>query len=368
MLTASDVPTNPTDPMLADKFVAITVKREYRLLRNAADKYKASSPLAPPKAMVMAEKPNPSQPVVFLRGNPNNPGDKVPRQMPAVVAGPDRKPFPNGSGRLDLANAIADPANPLTTRVIANRVWGHLLGKGLVPTPSDFGVRTDPPTHPELLDWLAKRFVEDGWSTKKLIRRIVLSTAYRQSSEASAKALVVDPENKLVSHVNRKRFDFEALRDGLLNAAGRLDPAVYGRSIDLFAKPYTTRRTVYGFVDRQNLSGTFRTFDFASPDQHTPLRFQTTVPQQALFLMNSPFVAEQARAVLERPEVAFAFGPADRIGRVYRTVLARNPSTEELAMAKAFVESVPSVDGSKLDGWELFAQVLLLSNEFAFVD
>jgi len=368
VLTGQDVPTNPTDPMLADKFVAIIVKKEYRLLRNAADKFRSSSPNAPPKAMVLTENANPSQPVVFLRGNPNNPGPRVPRQMPSVVAGPNRKPFTTGSGRLELANAIASAENPLTARVYVNRVWGHLLGQPLVNTPSDFGTRSDLPTHPELLDWLAKRFVEDGWSTKKTIRRILLSSAYTQSSEATPKAVQVDPENQLLSHMNRKRFDFEALRDGLLNVSGRLSPEVYGKSVDLFAKPFTTRRTVYGFVDRQNLAGTFRTFDFASPDQHTPQRFLTTVPQQALFLMNSPFVAEQAKAVIARSDVASVTDSQERVVRVYQAVLARQPTTEEAALACEFVASVSKPEFGKLTGWELLAQVLLLSNEFAFVD
>ncbi len=368
ILSGPDVPTNPTDPALANKFVAILVKKEYRLLRNAADKFKTTSPNAPPKAMVLAENANPPQQVVFLRGNPGNPGPKVPRQMPAIVAGPNRKPFATGSGRLELANAIASAENPLTARVYVNRVWGYLIGQGLVPTPSDFGVRTEPPTHPELLDWLAKRFVEDGWSTKKLMRRILVSSTYAQSSAATPKATQLDPENRLLAHMNRKRFDFEALRDGLLHVGGRLSPEVYGKSVDLFAKPFTTRRTVYGFVDRQNLAGTFRTFDFASPDQHTPQRFLTTVPQQALFLMNSPFVAVQAKAVIARPDVAFAFGPNDRVNRVYRAVLARPPTAEEAAMAREFVASVPTPESGKLTGWELLAQVLLLSNEFAFVD
>ena len=251
--------------------------------------------------MAVQDAPAQTQTVVFLRGNPANRGPKVPRQFPAVIAGPNRKPFTDGSGRLDLAKAIASPDNPLTARVYVNRIWAHLFGQGLVRTPSDFGTRSDPPTHPELLDWLATRFVQDGWSTKKLIRRIVLSDAYQQSSVTNADIYRLDPENRFLTHQGRKRLEFEPLRDSLLAAAGRLDPTVFGKSVDLFKEAAPTRRAVYGYIDRQNLPGTFRAFDLASPDQHAPQRFQTTVPQQALYLMNSPFLDDQANAVAARP-------------------------------------------------------------------
>ena len=228
--------------------------------------------------------------------------------------GPNRKPFTNGSGRLDLAKAIADPKNPLTARVFVNRVWMHHFGKGLVGTPSDFGVRCDPPTHPELLDYLADRFVKDGWSVKKLHRLILLSDTYRQRSDDRPECVKVDPENRLLWKFNRQRLDFEAMRDSMLAVAGRLDVTIGGPAVDLLAQPFVPRRTVYGFIDRQNLPGLFRTFDFASPDTHAPQRYTTTVPQQALFLMNSPFAVQQAKAIAARPEVAehFATGAADR--------------------------------------------------------
>jgi hypothetical protein len=356
--------TTVLDPTDADKLVEIAVKKEFRKLRNAAAEFRASSPLSPPRAMAVVDAPAQTQTVVFLRGNPNNRGPKVPKQFPAAISGPDRKPFTDGSGRLELAKAIAAPDNPLTARVYVNRVWGHLFGFGLVRTPSDFGTRCDPPTHPELLDWLAARFVQDGWSTKKLIRRIVLSDAYQQSSVASADIFRTDPENRALSHQTRRRLEFEPLRDSLLTAAGRLDPAVGGKSVDLFAAPAPTRRAVYGYIDRQNLPGTFRAFDLASPDQHAPQRFQTTVPQQALYLMNSAFVAEQAKAVAARAD------GKDDVAKVtshYRAVLSRNPTPEETALAVEFVKDGSTAAG-KLKPWEQLAQVLLLSNEFAVVD
>jgi hypothetical protein len=336
-------------------------------LQRRIDELKATSPVAPPRAMVVTDASRPTQPVVFLRGNPNNPGPAVPRQAPLVVSGAIRKPFTDGSGRLELAKAIASPDNPLTARVFVNRVWGYHFGRGLVATPSDFGTRSDLPTHPELLDWLAKRFVEDGWSVKALHKRIMLSAAYQQASSAPSPA---DPENRLLGRQSRKRLDFEAVRDGMLAAGGKLDRTPYGRSVDLFARPYPTRRAVYGFVDRQNLPGTLRSFDFASPDGHSPGRFLTTVPQQALFLLNSPFVAEQAKAVAGRPEVAWAFDPGRKVRGIYRAVLGRDPTADEAALAKEFVTEAGAVKptAGQLGPWELFAQVLLLSNEFAFVD
>ncbi|OWK47071.1 PSD1 and planctomycete cytochrome C domain-containing protein [Fimbriiglobus ruber] len=354
------------------------VKRPERLLtrldRNAftalqkqIDAFKTKSPVAPPRAMVLNDGA-PFEPYVFLRGNQGSHGPKVPRQFLQVAAGPVRKPFKDGSGRLELARAIASPDNPLTARVFVNRVWMYHFGKPLVSTPSDFGTRSDAPTHPELLDWLAKRFVEDGWSIKALHKRMMLSAAYQRASDVSPALLAADPENRLLGHANRQRADFEALRDSVLVVARKLDPTAYGHPVDLFKAPYTGRRSVYGYVDRQNLPGTFRAFDFASPDHHSPQRFQTTVPQQALFLMNSPFMAEQARAVAARADVVGVTEPGERVIQTYRAVLGRNPTGEEVNRAKAFVAAAEKPAAGQLGPWELLSQVLLMSNEFAFVD
>ncbi|HET6572986.1 MAG TPA: PSD1 and planctomycete cytochrome C domain-containing protein [Fimbriiglobus sp.] len=345
-------------------------RNESDRLKKKIDQFRANSPAAPPRAMAVADAPRPTEPVVFLRGNPNNRGPRVPRRMPAVVAGPNREPFTDGSGRLELARAIASPANPLTARVFVNRVWMHHFGRPLVNTPSDFGTRSDPPTHPLLLDWLAARFVEDGWSVKKLHKRMMLSAAYQQASDNRPELAQADPESRLLGRANRKRADFEAMRDGLLAVSGKLDRTLYGRSVDLFKRPYTTRRSVYAFIDRQNLPGTLRAFDFPSPDMHSPQRPVTTVPQQALFLMNSPFAAEQARGVVARRDVAWTPSAAERVKRIYRAVLSRDPSADEVKLAREFVVAAGKVKpaAGRLGPWELFAQVLLLSNEFAFVD
>jgi hypothetical protein len=335
---------------------------DLRALKRKVDEWRAKSPVAPPRAMVMTDG-SPSQPVVFLRGNPNNRGPQVPRQFPELLTGPGRKAFTDGSGRLEMARAIADPKNPLTARVMVNRVWGHLFGQGLVRTPSDLGVRCDPPTHPELLDWLSARFVESGWSVKGLNRLIVLSDAYRQSSAVPEEMAKQDPENRLLARMTRKRLTFEGLRDGLLRSSGRLDLAIGGRSVDLFKEPFVARRAVYGFIDRQNLPGTFRSFDFALPDTHAPQRFTTTVPQQALFLMNSPFAIEQAKSL-----AAMTSSPdsTKRVEELYRLAFARKPTAEEMSTAAAFVATPDPT--AKASPWEQLAQVLLASNEFAFVD
>jgi hypothetical protein len=341
-------------------------------LQKKVDAHKANAAGAPPRAMILADRPAPVEPRVFLRGNPNNPGPKVPRQFLEVLAGDKRQPFKDGSGRLELARAIASADNPLTARVIVNRLWLHHFGTGLVTAPSNFGVRTEPPSNPELLDWLAARFVEDGWSLKKLHKLMVLSRTYRASSAANAQAVSTDPDNRLFARANRRRLDFEAMRDALLAAGGNLDVKVGGPPVDILARPFATRRTLYGFIDRQNLPGLFRTFDFASPDASSPQRYQTTVPQQALFLLNSPFVSLQARALTRRPELADITDPAAKVRGLYRIVYARDAEEEEVRTGLQFVTTtakMPLASASvALTPWERYAQVLLLANEFAFVD
>jgi hypothetical protein len=295
-----------------------------------------------PSPLRLVDAETPSEPVVFIRGNSGSRGQPVPRQFLRVLAGDARRPFQQGSGRLELAQAISSPKNPLTARVLVNRVWVHLFGRGLVRTPSDFGTRSDPPSHPDLLDYLAASFIEDGWSIKRLIRRIVLSRTYRQASSGDPAGEQLDPENRLLWRMNRRRVDLEAMRDSVLAVSGQLDKTVGGPSVRLTTQPFATRRTVYGFIDRQNLPGMFRTFDFASPDTHAPGRFTTTVPQQALFLMNSPFVQEQAEHLVARPDVAGVEDQAQRVRQLYRIVHARDPSPEETALGLEFIGDIQS--------------------------
>jgi hypothetical protein len=368
-------PSFPTNIPLEEIETAFTRddRNKFNEIRKRRDELMATHPGAPSRAMVMRDRPSPVQPVILKRGNPAMPGAAVPRQFLLAVAGEGRQPFNDGSGRLELAKVIASKGNPFTARVFVNRVWMHLFEEGIVHTPSDFGVRGERPTHPELLDFLASRFVNDGWSTKKLIKSIVLSAAYQQSSVASTKALAADPENRWLSRQNRKRLDFEAMRDALLAASGQIDLTLGGRPVDLLAQPFTKRRTIYGFVDRQNLPNMFRAFDFASPDQHAPMRFNNTVPQQALFMLNSPFVIERAKALAAR--VADQSSPEMRVRGLYRAALAREPSSDEVKLAMSFVDgetalasSLASSAKAGLSPWDKLAQVLLQTNEFAFVD
>jgi mono/diheme cytochrome c family protein len=333
-------------------------------LRKAVETWRATGPGAPPRAMVLQDTAVPYEPHVFLRGNPNNLGPAVPRRFVAVLAGEQRQPFQHGSGRLDLARAIVDRNNPLTARVIVNRVWMHHFGSALVRTPSDFGLRSEPPTHPDLLDYLASSFMADGWSLKKLHRRIMLSAAYQQESADRPEGRQVDPENTLLWRMNRQRLDFEATRDALLAVAGRLDPAIGGPPVKDITAPAATRRTVYGFIDRLNVPGLLRTFDFPSPDATSPQRVATTVPPQALFLMNNPFVIEAARRLVQRPDVAAEKDIAGKVDRLYHLLYARGPTSAEVTLAAAYLAETRTTASA----WERYAQALLLANEFVFVD
>lgn len=336
-------------------------------LRKEMAAFEASSPEAPPRAMVLREN-GPHNPRVFIRGNPNRPGAEIPRRFLLVVAGQDRKPFPRGGGRLDLAEHIASADNPLTRRVFVNRMWMHVFGEPLVATPSDFGIRTERPAHAELLDYLAASMLEHDWSIKSLHRTLVLSRTYRQSSAARPEAAAVDPENQLWHRMQRKRLEWESLRDAMLAASGRIDTRVGGRGFEI-GKPEERRRTLYATIDRQDLPNIFRVFDLASPDQSAAKRSRTTVPQQSLFLMNSPFVVNQAVALASRAEVAATNDPPQKIAALYRAALSRDPTEEERAAANAFIQQCAEQGlESQLDPWQQLAQILLLTNEFAHVD
>jgi hypothetical protein len=266
---------------------------------------------------------------------------------------------------LELAQAIASPSNPLTARVAVNRIWLHLFGRGLVETPNDFGVRTASPAIPGVLDYLATRFIESGWSTKKVVRELVLSRTYQQSSDARPDALALDPTNELLHSAHRRRLDFEALRDTLLQASSTIDLTAGGRAVELSKPPFSYRRSVYGYIDRQDLPSLFRIFDFANPDISTGQRFETTVPQQALFLMNNDFLKSLAESLAKLPTITSAPPGPDRVQALFRQVLQRAARPEELDASLQLV----SVFSEKSDKpWASLGQVLLLTNEIAFLD
>jgi cytochrome c553 len=285
-------------------------------------------------ALTLVDRQAAREPRIFRRGNAARKGNEVERRAPRLLSTFAAEPFSHGSGRLELARAIIDPANPLTARVIVNRVWAGHFGQGLVRTTSDFGTRAAPPTHPELLDWLASEFVQNGWSLKQLHRMIVMSATFRQVSESDLdesyyqRAKQLDPENELLWHAPRHRLTFEEMRDTLLSITGELDRAVGGKPRDMFSIPSMPRRAIYGLVDRQFLPATLRTFDFANPDLHTPTRSETTVPQQNLFFMNHPFLLERAQSLAA--QTAQSHSVEQRITQMFHLALLRDPSSDEL--------------------------------------
>jgi hypothetical protein len=208
ILYAADAPANVPRSEF-DRLYDVPTGQKLRELQRHIEELDATSPGAPPRAMALVDRPDPHNTHIFIRGNSDNQGPEAPREFLEVLSGPNRKPFQKGSGRLELAEAIASRDNPLTARVLVNRVWLHHFGSALVATPSDFGLRSDPPTHPELLDYLAARFMDEGWSIKKLHRLIMLSGAYQQSSENNAACAKVDPNNQLLWRMNRQRLEFE---------------------------------------------------------------------------------------------------------------------------------------------------------------
>jgi hypothetical protein len=389
ILYASDAPANVPRSEF-DRLFDTPTGQKLRELKRHIDELDAESPGAPPRAMALVDRPDPHDTHIFIRGNSGNEGPVAPREFLEILSGPNRKPFSKGSGRLELAECIASRDNPLTARVFVNRVWLHHFGSPLVSTPSDFGLRSDPPTHPELLDYLAARFMDGGWSIKNLHRLIMLSAAYMQSSQDNDACAKVDPGNQLLWRMNRQRLEFEPMRDTLLAVSGKLDLTLGGHAVDII-DANSTRRTVYGYIDRQNLPDLFRAFDLASPDSSSPRRFFTTVPQQALFLMNNRFVIEQAKSLVKRKEFKSASTDRQKLRLLYQLAFQRDPSAEETLWALQFlgdrkwevapekghrlerissrdsVES-PRVPNPKLNAWQKFAQVLLMSDELVFVD
>jgi hypothetical protein len=334
-----------------------------KLIKDIED-FRAAGDAAPPRAMVVEdlEKPLPAR--VFVRGNPTQLGDAVERRFLRVLCDGEPAPFAaHDSGRLELAHAIADRNNPLTARVIVNRVWQAHFGTPLVSTPSDFGLRSARPTHPQLLDHLAWNFMDHGWSLKWLHRQIVLSATYQQSSADRPECRAIDSENAKLWRMNPRRLDFESTRDALLSVAGQLSPALGGKPFDNVADPAATRRTMYAKIDRLNLPGVFRTFDFPNPDASSPERSLTTIPQQALFLMNNPLVQTCAKQMLARADVASLTGEA-KIARLYQLAFGRNPTPEELGWSQEAIGD----SASRPTALEEFTQGLLLTNEFVFVD
>lgn len=331
-----------------------------RPLDEDAEPGKNGQAKKPEQSLHIVRDAEPQDLQVHLRGNVDNKGPLVERGFLQVLCDGEPQRFTKGSGRLELAEAIASQDNPLTARVLVNRIWGQVFGGPLVATPSNFGSLGERPTHPELLDDLAVRFMDSGWSIKSLLREMVLSATYRQSSHIESYAQSMDPENRLLWRMNRRRLDVESWRDAILAGSGRLDPAIGGPSVDP-SDPESTRRTVYSEVSRFELDRMLVLFDFPDPNVHSERRVQTTTPLQKLFVLNSPFMVRQADALVERLRRDAGLDVESRIRRGYQIVYGRAPSDEELRLGREFV-------GESEDRWRDYAQVLLASNELLMLD
>jgi mono/diheme cytochrome c family protein len=356
-------------------------------------------PGQPPLVVMAPKESRPTDLRVALRGNYQTPGVLAPRRVLQIIAGEGHAPIATvQSGRLELARWVGSRDNPLTARVLVNRVWQHHFGTGLVATSDNFGARGERPSHPELLDWLAGEFVANGWSVKKLHRLILLSSAYQTSTRGDEGARQADPGNRLLGRTTRRRLDAESLRDALLAVSGRLDRAVGGadsgellfreaENIGARIRPnrvqadhpvYTTstRRSLYLPVVRNAVPDVLALFDGADPNGVTAVRNDTTVASQALFLLNHPFVREQslhfARLLLTDPKAT----DADRIALAHRLALAREPLASEAAEVARFLDAYQTrarakgrtPDEARLGAWQSFCQTLFCRNEFLYVD
>src|SRR5947208_394659 len=302
---------------------------------------------------------------VHSRGRYYRLGRLVPRRFPRVLAGGNQQPITEGSGSLELAKWIASPANPLTARVMVNRLWQHHFGEGLVRTPNNFGKLGERPTHPELLDYLADRFIRAGWSIKSMQRAIMLSAVYQQSSVPTPQTLRADPENRRLGRMNRRRLEAEPLRDSLLAVAGELDGTLGAAAI---RELDNRRRTLYLMTIRSDRSNYRMLFDAADPVSIVEKRIDSTVAPQALFLLNHPFVQAQVKVLAQRLTRESPTDDRGKIERLYQLLYGRPPTAQEMEVGLAAVASTSSDASAIADAWDQYCQVLLCANEFIYVD
>lgn len=323
---------------------------------------------------------------VFNRGNYRTPGDVVPRRLSEVLCSSEQPPPERGSGRLELARRLIDPTNPLVARVMVNRIWQHHFGQGIVRSPDDFGRMGQPPTHPELLDYLAAEFVRRGWSIKQMHRQMLLSSTYRMSSRGAPSALQADPENKLLHHLPIRRLEAEAIRDAVLAVSGRLDRRLGGTSVMPFLTSFMEgrgrpggsgpldgdgRRSLYINVRRNFLTPMFLAFDYPIPFSSIGRRTVSNVPAQALSMMNGPFIAQEAKrwadATLSQPGKS----ADERIAALYERAFGRKATPDELTAARAFVDEQAQrygQGGNDPRAWTDLCHVLLNVKEFIFIE
>jgi hypothetical protein len=337
-----------------------------------------NSPPFRPRAMSVKEEDEIGDTQIHIRGSVHNLGENAPRGFLQVATYGTPPIVPaKQSGRLEFGEWLASPSNPLPSRVMANRAWNWLFGTGLVRTTDNFGTTGETPSHPELLDYLAVRFVELNWSVKSLVRQIVLSRAYQQSSSSEPARVAVDPENRLFWRMNRRRLDAECIRDTMLAVSGQLKLDVGGSNIkagttaDYAYKQSDTRRSVYSPVFRNSLPEFFEVFDFADSSVVMGRRNASTVAPQALFLMNHPSIIEQARAAAERALALPVAGDTERLERAYRMALGRSPSEGEARVAMKYLSRAPAdgaVDSNRQQAWTAFFQALFASMDFRYVE
>lgn len=358
----------PVKPDPAKLALLVDAKKRASDLEKELKNLKAKLPVA--RTLMAVNDGKAEDTKVRIRGMARNFGETVPRGI-LKVAPPKNAPFriSSGSGRLELANWIADPDNPLTARVLANRIWLHLFGYGLVRTPDNFGVTGQAPSHPELLDHLAQKLVEEGWSTRKLIRAIVLSRTYQLSSTPHGKTRELDPRNLLLSHTHRRAIDAEVLRDSMLHLGGQLDRSAGGPSLppnfksEFGFKFNSSKRSVYIPVFRNTLYEVFATFDFANPNFTLGQRTTSTIPTQPLFLANSPFVHQHAKFSAAELLKLESESDSSRIEQAFLRTLTRPPNAEELSLSLDFVAN----SGGKEGGWEALQRALFLTLDFRYL-
>jgi uncharacterized protein DUF1553 len=327
---------------------------------------------------------------VHMRGNYLTLGDEVPRRFPRVLAGDNQPPLPGSqSGRLELAHWLTRPDHPLTSRVMVNRVWQGHFGEGLVRSPDNFGRLGERPDDQPLLDWLATRFVEDGWSIKALHRRILLSSSYQMSTAFDERAAAVDPENRLLWRMSRRRLEAEEIRDSLLAISGQLDLAMGGSLLTHKDRSYVAsvssintvsydsrRRSVYLPVIRSALYEVFQAFDFVDPSVMSGQRAVTTVAPQALFMMNSKLMLDETRHLATQLLAEEKLDDAARLGLLYQRAYCRPPTAVQIARAADFLrayeeklaQSGVETAQRRLRAWEAICRVTLSSNEFIFLE
>ena len=329
------------------------------MLNRDINDVECDDPGAPPRSCAMLDVPHPEDYPVLLRGEAENKGDIVPRRFLEILSpNPKNRPeWLDDSGRLELAKAIADPANPMTARVLVNRLWQQDFGRGFVDTPDDLGNQSSAPTHPELLDWLATQFIKGGWSIKKMQRMIVLSQVYREGSADNPAYADTDPDNRLLWRANLRRLDFEELHDELLFIAGTLDLSkIGGKSVLLSSADFATRRCLYTYVDRHNPPELFTQFDFPNPSVPSGRRYETLVPQQALFLMNSALVMETARKLVERPQFQDFTDDSQRVSFLYLEIFNRPPSEKEISFCLDYIQHNPGENSASAIAAEKMAE------------